>query len=169
MMIDMKLSGADTVLVTLKSLPPTLVSKNGGPVLRGLRKGARVIRDQEVANLRNYIEGSELSTGLLIKSIVVSRGKAPIGGKGERVLVRIRRKTYPGTGRGTNAKAVTTTQVAFLFEYGSEKQPGRSFIVAAAKARATQAIAVATAEVVRAVNAIVRKLSRPAPSPGARR
>jgi hypothetical protein len=81
------------------------VSKRGGPVLAGLRKGARLIRTQMVLNLHQHLAASPDTTGLLMKSVIVSRGKAPFGTKGERVLVRIKRRTYPGTGEGTGVRA----------------------------------------------------------------
>ncbi|MDV7390372.1 hypothetical protein RZS08_03420, partial [Arthrospira platensis SPKY1] len=73
--MELKVQGADSVLQLLQSLPQEVVAKNGGPVVRGLRKGARVIQQQQIANLQSLIGASEESTGLLIKNIIVSRGK----------------------------------------------------------------------------------------------
>lgn len=124
MKVDVKLTGVDGVLKTLSSLPAEVVSKRGGPVKAALAKGARFLRDRERDNLRAVLEPGDESTGLLEQNIIASRGKAPIGSKGERYLVRIKRKTYPGR----TGKPVTTLKSAQIKEYGSEKQPARSFI-----------------------------------------
>src|SRR5690625_5245721 len=118
--VDVDIHGIDGVLKTLESLPKEIVSKRGGPVARALAKGARLIRDEAKKNLRAQIavNGDE-STGLLEKNIIASRGKALRVGKGERYLVRVRRKTYPGR----SGKPVTTRKTASLLEYGSEHQP----------------------------------------------
>lgn len=158
--VDVKLEGIDGLLALLQSLPAEMVSKRGGPVAAGLRKGARVIRAQEIDTLQRLIGESDESTGLLLKSIIVSRGKAPFGSKGERYLVRVKNRTYPGTGKSSGTRPVTTQQVAFLFEYGTEKQPPRSFIVSAFKARAREAMDVAIKETIRATERVVKRLAR---------
>jgi HK97 gp10 family phage protein len=157
--IDLQLTGADDILAKLKSLPAEMVSKRGGPVLAGLRKGARLIRNQAAENLQAQMSGDE-STGLLLKSLIVTRGKAPFGTKGERVLVRVKRRVYPGTGKGTGVRAVTTIAVAHLFEYGSKHQPPRSFIVSAFKARASEAISTAVKEVSRGIDRITKRMAK---------
>jgi HK97 gp10 family phage protein len=131
MKTELKLTGLDGVLELLKKLPPEVVSKNGGPVRAALRKGAVVILKQEKANLQAVTnnatdEDKKLSTGFLLQNVIVSRGKAPTGSKGERALVRVRRKTYPGAGR--TGKPVTTLQTANLLEYGSSQQPAEPWI-----------------------------------------
>lgn len=163
MKVELKVTGLDGVLDMLKKLPPEIASKRGGPVRAALRKGALVIHRQEKANLQAIISGTtdngeKLSTGLLMDNLIVSRGKAPIGGKGERYLIRIKRKVYP---RPNNEAGDTTTiKVARLLEYGSSKQPARSWIRAAAESKAQEAVNVTTTELLRRVNAIVKKLAR---------
>lgn len=55
MKVEMKISGVDGVLNTLRSLPSEIVSKRGGPVKLALAKGARFLRDKEKAALRSAI------------------------------------------------------------------------------------------------------------------
>ena len=162
-MVELKVTGLDGVLDMMKKLPPEIVSKRGGPVRAALRKGALVIQKQEKANLQAVIngtndEGERLSTGLLMDNIIVSRGKAPIGGNGERFLVRVKRKVYP---RPNNEGGDTTTlKIARLKEYGSSQQPAKSFIRTAAAMKAQEAVNVTSTELVKRINAIVKKLAR---------
>lgn len=158
MKLEMKITGIDGVLDTLQRLPPEIVSKRGGPVKTALRKGARVILAAAQSNLRASIahqnsEGS-VSTGLLLKNLIASRGKAPTSGKGERYLVRVKRKTYPRKG-----KAVTTLKTAQLLEYGSEKQPAEPWLRPAFQSKAQEAIGVIQRELVNEVDKAVRKLA----------
>lgn len=162
-MMELKVTGIDGVLDLLKKLPPEVVSKNGGPVRSALRKGAKVIQAQEKANLQAVISRTDdiherQSTGLLMENLIVSRGKAPLGSKGERFLVRIKRKIYP---RPNNEGGDTTTlKVARLLEYGSSKQPPRPWIRPAAAAKAQEAVNVITSDLVNRLNRIVKKLAR---------
>lgn len=160
-LVEIRLQGLDGVLDTLKSLPAEVVSKRGGPVLAALKKGAKVIQQQEKANLRaaiaNTADGAESeSTGLLEKNIVVTRGKAPTGGNGERVLVRVKRKTYPDR----SGKPVTTLKTAQLLEYGSSTQPAEPWIRPAFAAKAEEAIRTVERELLAGVNRIVAKLAK---------
>lgn len=158
-LIEMKLTGLDGVLDTLKRLPPEVVSKRGGPVKSALRKGALVILKAEREALRtataNATEsGKREATGLLLKNLIASRGKAPTSGKGERYLVRVRRKTYPDR----TGKPVTTLQTAQLLEYGSSQQPAEPWIRPAFLANARRAIETIERETLRAVEAVAAKL-----------
>lgn len=145
-----KMRGLDGVLAMLERLPPEVVSKRGGPVLLALRKGGRVIQRAEQQNLDAGMvdDDDRESTGLLRENIVVSRGKAPTGSKGERVVVRIRRKTYPNR----SGKPVTTHKTANIKEYGSSKQAPRSFIRKAFNEKAPEAIATVDRELVRDID-----------------
>lgn len=160
MKVDIDIKGLDGVLDTLRSLPAEVVSKRGGPVRAALRKGALVIHRQELANLAavTAIAASveaRLSTGFLAKNVVVTRGKAPTSGNGERYLVRVRRKGYPDR----TGKTVTTLAAAQLLEYGSSKQPAEPWIRPAFLSRAREAIEVTERELLAGVDRIVRKLA----------
>lgn len=154
---EIKLHGLDGVLKMLSELPKEVVSKRGGPVKAALRKGANVIAKQERANLRaataNQTKEGRESTGFLLKNLIVSRGKPPASGNGERYLIRFRRKSYPDR----KGKAVTTLKTAQLLEYGSSKQPAEPFIRTAFQARAREAIETVERELVAAIDRIASK------------
>jgi hypothetical protein len=98
--------------------------------------------------------GERESTGLLAKNIVVTRGKAPSDGKGERFLVRVKRKAYQRKG-----KTVTTLKTAQIKEYGSSKQLAEPFIRPAFNTKAAEAIATVERELVKGMDRIVKKLA----------
>lgn len=167
MKIEINLTGLDGVLETLKSLPPEIVSKRGGPVKTALRKGALVILKQEKANLQAVTSnatssGKRESTGLLLKNLIVSRGKPPTEGKGERYLVRVKRKTYTTTpeGRPRKRKAITSTIAnAQRLEYGTGDQPAEPFIRPAFHTKAQEAIQTIQTELVKGVDLVVNRLA----------
>ena len=155
----MTLTGLEGVYQTLLSLPAEVVSKRGGPVKAALRKGALVILKAEKAELAARIaevkKEERPPTGLMEGSLVATRGKAPTDGKGERYLVRFKRKTYPGR----KGKPTTTLKTAQIYEYGSEKQPARPFIRTAFASRAEEAIRTIERELVAGVDKVVAKLA----------
>lgn len=156
MKVEVNISGIDGVLATLKALPKEMVSKRGGPVARSLAKGARLIRDEAKKNLRAQIAmGGSKSTGLLEKNIVTKRGKALKVGKGERYLVRVRRKTYPDR----KGKPVTTHKTAHLLEYGSVHQPATPWLRPAVQAKGQETINVITHDLKRRIDIEVKKLA----------
>lgn len=157
-----RIEGLAGVLETLKQLPPELVSKNGGPVRAALRKAAVIIQKQARANVQAIIDAPNIggdsreSSGLLKKNIVVTRGRPSGGLKGEVYLVRVRKKKYPQKG----GKPVHTAQVGTLLEYGTEKRKPMPWIRPAFDAKKTEAVAVFTRELPRAIDRIVKKLDR---------
>ena len=162
-MVEVKITGVDDVIKSLKSLPPEIVSKRGGPVKSALRKAAQVIRKQAIINLDATIgvnvDGGYFSTGLLKKSVVVTRGKPPTGSKGERYLVRVKRRVYPK--QSDKQRTVTTLKTAHLLEYGasrSNRQPARPWLRPAAIAKANEAINTATTELIKEINKVKSKL-----------
>ncbi len=164
MKIEMNVQGLNGVLDTLQSLPAELVSKRGGPVKLALAKAARVIQAQAKTNLKASIAlNGDVSTGLLEKNIVVTRGKEPTGTKGERYLVRVRRKAYDGDKLGKRQKAgkrVTTHKTASLLEYGSSHQPATPWIRPAVKQKGAEAINVFTDDLNKRIDATVKKLAQ---------
>ena len=125
-----------------------------------LRKGAVVIQKQEKANLQAVTVNADdpdkaASTGLLLKNVVVTRGKAPSSGKGERYLVRVKRRVYARIG----SKPVTTLKTAQLLEYGSSQQPAEPWIRPAFQAKAEEAIKTVESELLRSIDRIVKKLA----------
>lgn len=156
MKVEFNISGLDGVLATLRSLPPEIVSKRGGPVKLALAKGARVIRDEAKGNLKAAIaSGGDEATGLLEKNVIASRGKPPTSGKGERYLVRVKRRSYPKKG----GKPVTTLKTAHLLEYGSAHQPATPWLRPAFQAKAREAIDVTVKDLNRRIALVVKKLA----------
>ena len=161
MRVDVEVKGLAGVLDTLKSLPPEIVSRRGGPVKAALRKGARVIWQQTKANLQVATsnagdDGKRYSTGLLLKNLDVTRGKKPTGTNGERYLVRVRRKSYPDRKGGV----VTTLASANLLEYGSQKQAPEPWLRPAFQSKAEQAILTTEAELLKQIDKVVAKLAQ---------
>ena len=155
--MEMQLHGMNGVLDTLKSLPPEVVSKRGGPVKAALRKGANVILKAEKANLLavmgHQVDGVQRqSTGLLLKNLVATRGKPKFNG--ERYVVRVKKRKYQRKG-----KDVSTVKVAQLLEYGSSKQRAEPFIRPAFAAKAADAIRTIETELLKGVDKVVRKLA----------
>lgn len=167
MKAELKIEGLEGVIETLRSLPAEVVSKRGGPVRKALRKAAIVIRDQEKANLQAHITanagkswhdvgGWNKPVGLLMKNIVVTRGKPPFDGNGERYLVRVQRKIYA---RST-IERVSTLKVAQITEYGREGEPAYPYIRPAVAAKAAEAVRVFATDLLASVDAIVARLER---------
>jgi HK97 gp10 family phage protein len=156
--VELKLTGLDGVLDLLKSLPPEVVSKRGGPVKSALRKGAQVIRKAELRHLeRSLANAPQYSTGHLEKQLVVKRGKQPTGTNGERYIVTVRRKAYPGRSASGAATALKTAQ---LLEYGSEKQRPEPWIRPAFAESARAAISTVETELLKALDRVVKKLAK---------
>ena len=154
-MIEVHLQGVEGVLKTLQSLPPEVVSKRGGPVKLALAKGARLLRNEVKKNLRRNIKTDE-STGLLEKNIISTRGKQPYDTKGERYLVRVKRRTYPDK----DGKPVTTLKTANIMEYGSKKQMAQPFIRPAVASKGAETIAVITKDLINRIEKVTKDLAR---------
>jgi HK97 gp10 family phage protein len=154
-----KLSGLDGAYDMLRKLPAETVSKRGGVVKAALRKGARVILLEEALNLARSLGSldadEQTTTGLLQKNLVISRGKPPTSGKGERAVIRVRRKSYQRRG-----ETVTTLKSAQIKEYGSEKQKAEPWIRPAFNAKAREAISTVEAETVAGIERAAKKLLR---------
>lgn len=167
MKVESQLKGVDGLINLLKSLPPEVVSKRGGPVKSALAKTARKLRDYAKQNLaRSIKENGDESTGLLLKSVIASRGKPPSGGKGERYLVRVKNKAYlqdalksTKKNRG-KAKRNTTLQTANLMEYGSKRQQARPWLRPAGMQHGQELLDFGAAELVRQVDKIVKDLAK---------
>ena len=153
--IDLKVTGLDGVLETLKQLPAEIVSKRGGPVKLALAKGARMLRDAAKVAMQQQIDrdGSD-STGETVKALIASRGK--YRGRGEKYVVRVRSKSYISARKGKT----TTQRNANLLEYGSKSQPATPWLRPTAEANAQRIVDAVNADLVRRVDLIVKKLAR---------
>jgi len=157
MKYEFDIKGLTGVLETLKQLPSEVVSKRGGPVKLALAKGARLLRDEEKTRLQASIAvNGNNSTGFLLQNIISSRGKAPTSSKGERYIVRIKRKNYPDREGAT----VSTLKVAQIMEYGSKNQNAQPFIRPTFEAKAEESISVVTDDLVKRIDRIVANLAK---------
>lgn len=163
-MMVIQLKNLESVMAAMRQLPEEIVSKGGGPIKRSLRKGAAPILRAVQANLRAVLaeqkeandHGGSDSTGLLLKSARITRGKPPRDQKGERYLVRFSRVRYPDR----KGKVVTTLKTGQILEYGSEKQRPRPYIRPAYLSRAEEALRIIERELVAEIERIARKLVR---------
>ncbi len=156
MKVELQIHGIEGVLSTLEALPAEVVSKRGGPGKLALAKGARLLRDQAKDNFRRSVaQGGADSTETTVENIVASRGKAPVGTKGERQLVRVKRRSY------INAKGAKTTtlRAAQLMEYGSATQPARPWLRPAVQRRGSQIIDVVSEDLLKRLDQITKRLA----------
>lgn len=158
MKVEIELKGMDGVLATLQALPKEIVSKRGGPVKLALAKGARYLRDRVRENLVASMNNDDdyKNTGLLVQSVISSRGKPLIGGNGERYLVRVKRKSYPKKGGET----VTTLKTMHLKEYGSSQQPATPTLRPAIRTHGEKVIDIVSADLLKRVDKVVKDLAR---------
>ncbi|WP_286068805.1 hypothetical protein [Stenotrophomonas sp. 57] len=156
MKVELNITGIPGIIRTLSSLPAEVVSKKGGPVKQALAKGARFLRDKERQNLQAVLEPGDESTGLLAQNIIATRGKAPSDGNGERYLVRIKRRMYPGR----KGEQVSTLKSAQLKEYGSVHQPARSFIRRTLNERGEETINLVVGDLTVRIDRLVAKLAQ---------
>ena len=156
MKFDIKVGGLREMMETLERLPANVVSKKGGPAKLALKRGAWVLRDEVKQRLSAMVNdaGNNDTTGLLESSVIASRGKKPTNVRGERYLVRFKRKMYP---KSDNRGKVSTIKTAQLFEYGSEHQVPSPFIRPAFHAKAQQAIYVVRDELMKRIDKLVKK------------
>ena len=149
------LHGLDDVLAKLKSLPPEIVSRRGGPVKSALRKGGIVIQKAAQANIRSIVqqldESKYVSTGTLEQSVVVRRDPNPQrSGANERYRVLIARRKYPD---GTK-----TVATARYLEFGTEMRAPTPFMLPAFHSSAAQAISTVETELARSIQRIIRRM-----------
>lgn len=160
MKAEFKLQGLDGAIDVLKSLPPEIVSKRGGPARKALRKAAVVILNAEKANLQrvtsNATESGKVeSTGFLLKNLVIRLGRLPTGENGEMYVVRPSRKAYVREGQ-----KVTTSMTARFLEHGTSKQPAEPFARPAVESHGETAIRTVETELLREIGKVVAKLAR---------
>lgn len=161
MKMEMHFKGLDDVLATLNALPLEIVSKKGGPVKNALRRGARQLRDAAEVNLREAIaRGGSRSTGLLEKNLIASRGKPPVGSKGERYLVRVKRKTYPGRKPEQDGRVATVRKSAQLLEWGSSQQQATPWLRPAVAQHGAAVIETIRTDLLKRIDSTVKRIAK---------
>lgn len=156
-----RIEGLEGVMKTMRELPPELVSKRGGPVRSALRKASKLMVDEMKGNIQKIIDepnigGIDKSTGLLLKNAITTRNSR-MRQKGERYIVRVRRKKYPKKG---DEKTVTTSQVGALLEAGTEKRQPMPWARPAFDAKKHEVPPLFVAEMRKNLERITKKLAR---------
>lgn len=155
MKMTVGLRNLDGVEQLLRKLPKEVVSnQRGGMVAASMRKGANVVKDAIKTRLERSIDQDE-TTGTLIASLRVKRGKAVFGSNGERFVVNFKRKSYPK--KPGQKKAATTLQVIQLKEYGSSRQLPDPTIRPGFEASAGTAIVTISDDLVKRVDKAAQK------------
>lgn len=170
MKFEFDIKGTADLIKTLESLPTELVTKRGGPVKLALKKAAMVIRDEESRRFNTLVNqnGTNETTGLLNKSIIVKRGRMEPGVKGEKYIVTFKRSVYVKSlisavrklGTGQKSDTVTTRKTAQLFEWGSSHQPPRKFILPSFHAKAGEAMDVFKDDLKRRIDIIAKRVAK---------
>lgn len=155
-MAEIKLDGLNGVLDMLKKLPAEVtMSKQGGMVNLAMRKGARLIQKKQKETLQAAIDkGGSESTGLLKKNLQIKRGR--YSGQGHKLVLTVRRKSYPKKSKGEKRPA-STRQTAQLLEYGSSQQPATPWVRPAFIATAETAIRTISSDLTNRVDKAAQK------------
>ena len=162
--MELTITGTDRILDLLRRLPAEVVSKGGGPVRTGLRKGARVIGDQAKANLVRVTStagasGQSYGTGFTASKVIIKR-KRPLGTRGERYIVTVKPEMYPNTKSKFRKRPIKANDIAFMLEAGTVKQDAEPWMRPAFVTKAPEAITTATREVLAALERVVKKLAK---------
>lgn len=162
--MELTITGTDRILDLLRRLPAEVVSKGGGPVRTGLRKGARVIGDQAKANLVRVTStagasGQSYGTGFTASKVIIKR-KRPFGTRGERYIVTVKPEMYPNTKSKFRKRPIKANDIAFMLEAGTVKQDAEPWMRPAFVTKAPEAITTATREVLAALERVVKKLAK---------
>ncbi|MBB1599969.1 HK97-gp10 family putative phage morphogenesis protein [Variovorax sp. UMC13] len=158
------LHGLDDILSKLKSLPPEIASKNGGPVKSALRKGGVVVQKAAQAAVRrvvrNTVQEGYLSTQVLEKAIVLRRDPNPQrSGANERYRVLIARGRKYGD-RTNKGKPLTAVMTGRWLEVGTEDQPAEPWMTPAYFESRERALSTVVTELSKGVNRAIAKYSR---------
>lgn len=161
---SVQIQGLDEVLAMLKSLPPEIVSKRGGPIRQALRKGALVIVEQARTNFRAAVAlagktGITDSTGFTASKIVARRRQPPAGTNGEKYVVTVAGAKHP-SGKRVRNKPIQANDIAFIMEAGSASQQATPWLRPAYRKTARIAIDVIERETIQAVGRAARKAAK---------
>lgn len=152
-----KIEGLEGVLKALHGFPRDVVSRNGGPVRKALRKAALILREEAALNIQRIMDDPSTGsaqyppTGRLKAALTVERSSFKSNVNGEKFLVRLRQRGYPQTG-------VSTRQVGRLLEYGTEgKIPAQFWLRRAFDAKKSVAVNTFTNELWKELNRLAKK------------
>lgn len=148
--------GLKELLDTMQALPPEIVSKRGGPVRSALRRAAVVIQKEAKANVRRIVDEPNRdgrpskSTGLLEKSITVSRKKPRGRMKGEVYHVRVKKSAK-------STRGVRAAMYGAILEFGYEHLPAKSWMRNAFETKKQEAVDTFVAEMRKGLDRAVKK------------
>lgn len=156
--------GLSEVLAALKSLPPEIAGKAGGPVKLALKRAADLFLIEAKKNVRATIDepnqdNDNRSTGLLLLSLQSRRAnRKPAWLKnGEAYYVGVKpRQAYPDTRQG-RAERITTEKTARLLEYGSERRAPMPWLRPAFDSKKVEAIELFRREVSQRTQKLIDK------------
>lgn len=185
MKVEVKMSGLDGVLDTLRKLPPEVVSKRGGPVRRAVAKAAAIIRNQARLNFDVVAStpgktGSNYATGFTRKHIITKRKRLLGGQNGERYIVAVRYIEHPSgrnlensrawvkrknskkvrPARMTKVRTLRANDVAYMLEYGTSKQPAEPWLRPAFEAKKDEAMQIMQTNLAADIDRIIKKLAK---------
>lgn len=172
--INFNVEGLDGVLKTLRSLPPELVSKRGGPIRSALYKAAKVIQTQARENVQTIVDtpnkgGSDRSSGALKESITIRRRKPKGNNNGEVYTVGISpiKRFYADTRHNVRKQRVgkgyyilPPTYYAWFLEFGTSRMQPHPFMRPAFDAKKEEAVQTFTTELNAGIERILKKLNR---------
>lgn len=150
---------ADGFLELLQALPPELVSKRGGPVLAGLRRGGNLMRKawrEEIDRLiaEPNIGPQYVASGTYQKSIKVSRMRNPKRvGADEAVRV-----TVPGSATYPDGDRVA--MVAGVLENGTEHMEAKAPMRKAFDARKNDVLQAVVTGIDAGIQRAIKKLDK---------
>lgn len=153
--------GLDGVLDRLKSLPPEIASKRGGPVKAALRKGGVVIQKAAQEQIRRVVSNTEAagytSTKVLERAVVVRRDPNPQrSGANERYRVLVARGRKYGD-RMNKGKPLTAVMTARYLEFGTEDQPAEPWMTPAYMSARQRALNTVVDELGKGVQRAIKK------------
>lgn len=155
MEVRVEIHGLDQILRRIKALPPELGATRGGPLRKALRAGAKVIKDEAIANAPESDEGSGgFPPGRLKRSIRVRTERHPEKlGATEAMIVDLRR------GSRRNQKTDATRYGSYV-ELGTAKTDPQPFLRPAFDTKKHEALRVIVKAMEKAVTAAEKKLSK---------
>lgn len=163
-----KVLGLTGVLDALRSLPPEIVSKRGGPIRRGLRKGAQALLERARANVQRIVDeqnvdGRFVSTGLAKESLRI-KATRPVSGNGEAVIVAVKpRQAYAGRQikrKGRKIAALMANDVLFMLEHGTETRRPMPWMRPAFEEGRAEALDIVVAETRKGIDLAIKKAEK---------
>jgi hypothetical protein len=148
--------GLDGLLDTLKSLPPEIVSKGGGPVRASARKAVAVFQGAYRENIRAIVDepnrdgSTPGNSETLEKAAIISRRKPRPGFKGEIFSLRIKRGAKAPNGQ-------TANKYGGVLEFGYEGVPAKAPMRRAFEAKKGESLETFVNEMKRRTDAAIKR------------